>query len=568
MHTKNSNKAWAPLPEKALKKSSGIAHNLQNQNRQSAFFDKMKRSREKMYYETISIPSPNSNFTLTENGAVAYKSSGSALVDINFKITAMREMPAVEIVSLFRKAYAEDPRLAIRWLGFLLDIRNGSGERRSSMIILEDMMNNGAAKIVANIIPLIPEYGRWDMIYNFTSNPITAQKIKSLIRKQFSEDIDGMRKGEPISLLAKWSASANSHRAETRKNGLWTAKALNLTERQYRKTLSELRKYIDVVERKMSSNNWQAIDYEKVPSKANLNYNYAFFKHDAERRKAYLDGLTQGKAKINASVVNPCEIVNKYFQSKKGFYYEYNPTLEGMWEALPNLLEPNKSMLVVADGSGSMTTRCSGNITCLDVANALAIYCADRAKGAFANKYITFSMTPQFVEFTPTSSLMDKIKKAEMHDECANTNLEAVFDLILQTAIDNHSPQSDLPESILLLSDMAFDKMVKASNTPIEDDGWYKTYPKVTKTFMTEISERFATHGYQMPKIVYWNICGSGRTTTFPITQDDRGIMVSGYSTNTLKMVMSGTTNPFEAIVEVISNPRYQPFEDSLATNC
>lgn len=566
MYNKKENKAWAPLPEKDSKQSSGISRTPYTQNRQSAFFNKMKGTREKLYYETLSIPPENFNFTLTENGAVAYKSSGSALVDINFKITAMREMSAVEINSLFRKAYAEDPRLAIRWLGWLLDIRRGSGERRSSMIILEDMMNNGAAKIVANIIELIPEYGRWDMIYNFISNPITAQKVKSLIRKQFSEDIDSMRKGEPISLLAKWSASANSHCAETRKNGLWTAKALNLTERQYRKTLSELRKYIDVVERKMSSNNWQAIDYEKVPSKANLNYNKAFFKHDEERRRAYLDGLTQGKAKINASVVNPCEIVNKYFQSKKGFYYEYNPTLEGMWKALPNLIEPNKSMLVVADGSGSMTSRCSGNITCLDVANALAIYYADRAKGAFANKYITFSMTPQFVEFKTTDTLMDKIKKAEMHDECANTNLEAVFDLILQTAIDNQSPQSDLPESILLLSDMAFDKMVKANNTPIEDGSWYKTYPKVTKSFMTEINERFAAHGYQMPKIVYWNICGNGRTTTFPITQDDRGIMVSGYSANTLKMVMSGKTNPFEAIVEVVSNSRYLPFENALNT--
>ena len=216
-------------------------------------------------------------------------------------------------------------------------------------------------------------------------------------------------------------------------------------------------------------------------------------------------------------------------------------------------------MLVVADGSGSMLSRCAGNITCLDVANSLAIYCADRAKGAFANKYITFSMTPKFVEFGKDWTLQRKIKEAERHDECANTNLEAVFDLILKTAISNHSPQSDLPENILILSDMMFDSMVSAGPRV----GW--NIQRVTKGFMAEISDRFEAYGYHLPKIVYWNICENGRKDAFPITQDDRGVMVSGYSSNTLRMVMSDKADPFEAILDVIAKPRYTPFEKALA---
>lgn len=555
-----NNKLWSPRPEKPVKKTSS------KKNGQAKFVDQMKKTRKALYYQRTAIPA-NSNITYSENGAIMYKSSGSALVDINFKISAMREMEEGQIVALFRKAYAENPRLAMRWLGYLTDIRGGLGERRSSMVILKDMMNNGGAKMVSNIIELIPEYGRWDMIYNFIGNPVTSEKVKNLIKRQMAQDKANMKAGKSISLMAKWLKTATKAGTETRKLGLWTVHALGMTEKQYRQTLSSMRKYIDVVERKMSSNNWQAIDYETVPSKANLNYNKAFFKHDEIRRKAYLDALSKGEAKINSSVANPCEIVNKYH----GHYYGWgnerikgvDEALEGMWKALPNLIPEDSSMLVVADGSGSMTSRCSGNISCLDVANAMAIYCADRAKGAYANKYITFSMTPKFVEFDEDWTLARKLNEAYKHSECANTNLEAVFNLILQTAITNHSPQRDLPKNILIISDMQFDAMCSAGAKK-NCYGWHEPV-KVAKSFIDEIEARFAENGYQLPKIIYWNIAGNGRKNVFPITQDDRGVMVSGYSVNTLHMVMSGKANPFEAILDVITTPRYTPFEKALA---
>lgn len=554
--SKSTNKPWSPRPEKPVKKTSS------KKNGQAKFVNQMKQTRKALYYQRTVIPA-KSNITYSENGAIMYKSSGSALVDINFKISAMREMEEGQIVALFRKAYAENPRLAMRWLGYLMDIRNGQGERRSSMVILKDMMNNGGAKMVSNIIELIPEYGRWDMIYNFIGNPVTSATVKNLIKRQMAQDKANMKAGKSISLMAKWLKTATKAGTETRKLGLWTVHALGMTEKQYRQTLSSMRKYIDVVERKMSSNNWQAINYETVPSKANLNYNKAFFKHDEARRKSYLDALSKGEAKINSSVANPCEIVNKYTSQ----YYGWGPgcikkvdeALEGMWKALPNLIPENSSMLVVADGSGSMTSRCAGNISCLDVANAMAIYCADRAKGAYANKYITFSMTPKFVEFDEDWTLAKKLNEAYKHNECANTNLEAVFNLILQTAINNHSPQSDLPKNILIISDMQFDAMVNADS----NRGFNRS--KVDVTFMNQIKKRFHRAGYECPNIIYWNCMGAGRNTTFPITVDERGVMVSGFSVNTLKMVMSGRTDPIYAILDVICTERYTPFEKALA---
>ena len=185
---KNSNKAWAPRPEKPTKKSAP-------KSRQGKFVDQMKQTRKKLYYENVELPAMDSNLTLTENGAVAYKSSGSALVDINFKISAMREMEEGQIVALFRKAYAENPRLAMRWLGYLRDVREGQGERRSFRVIIKDMANNGGAKIVNNLIPLFGEYGRYDDLFVLFGTPCEKTML-AFVKKQLNQDYSALRKSK------------------------------------------------------------------------------------------------------------------------------------------------------------------------------------------------------------------------------------------------------------------------------------------------------------------------------------------------------------------------------------
>lgn len=553
---KNSNKAWSPKPEKPMRQKSD----------KEKFFDKMEKTNKGFYVRAVVPKSLPDNLTYTQNGAVAYSTTSSALLDMFTKLASYRSLDEKQIVTDWRKAFNENPYLAMRFLGYTMDIRCGAGERRFTQIVIRDLVKNGGASIAAKLVPLIGEYSRYDMLYQFRGNPITDKAVRNLITTQIESDLKNMKQNKSISLIAKWLKSCNSHNAETRNLGLWTAKQLNMTERNYRKTISSLRKYLDVVERKMSSDNWQAIDYENgVCSRANLNYNTAFLRHDTERRQAFLNALKTGEAKINASVANPCDIVNKYMNLNARWYglpKRADDTLEGMWNALPDMIPDDKGMLVVCDCSGSMQSGIGGNtnMRCIDVAISLAIYCADHLKGAFANKYITFSADPHIVRFGENDALLTKIRKTLECQDCSNTNLEKVFNLILKTAIDNHSPQSDLPERILIVSDGEFDSMCDANNI-VGHYGWSSSRTPVDKTFMQSIAQRFKNAGYKMPTIVFWRV-NMRNSTALPFKMDDRGaIMVSGYSTNLLKMVLSDKTNPMDALLEQLNVPRYDCFE-------
>lgn len=358
------------------------------------------------------------------------------------------------------------------------------------------------------------------------------------------------------SLIFKWLKSENTSSSESRELATKTRKAFGMTSRDYRRALTDGRKYIDIVERKMSSNNWQAIDYEKVPSKANLIYKNAFLKHDSERRQAYLDALTSGEAKINSSASFPHDIVHKY-----AFTYRFSrnvlaedTTLEEMWKALPDFVNGNGNTIVVADGSGSMMCNIDPktSTTALEVANALAIYFAQHQDGPFKNKYITFSSRPQYVNVGyPT--LWENLVEAYKHAEISNTNIEAVFDMVLKTAVDNKLRQEEIP-NILIVSDMQFDGAVCCNSS-----NW-----GIPKTLFETIADKYASYGYKLPKLIFWNLNTHGRSKNVPVTQNENGvILVSGYSAAICKMVLSNKTDPYEAMVETLNSERYQAVEDA-----
>lgn len=199
-----------------------------------------------------------------------------------------------------------------------------------------------------------------------------------VIKNQLMKDLEEKKANKPVSLLAKWMPSCNATSYKTKENATVVRKYLGFTERQYRKILSGLREYIDVVERKMSAKKWGEINYEAVPSKANLIYNNAFLKNDEERRREYLDKLENGEAKINSSTNFPHDIVHSYLKGRS--YYRSNikedKALEALWKALPDTVQGDGNTLVVRDGSGSMMCSVDPNssITALEVATALAIY--------------------------------------------------------------------------------------------------------------------------------------------------------------------------------------------------
>lgn len=504
----------------------------------------------------------NNEKQLTENGAIGYKTSGKALLDLNFAVGSMRNWSQDEIVKIFMKAYYESPLLAVKWLFYLRDIRgNGMGERRTFRVCFTWLVENHFEQVI-NTVELIPKYGRYDDWICLLDTKVKDMVIAEM-KQQLEEDLCNMEAGKNVSLLAKWLPSCNTSSVKTRTVAKCICEALRLKESEYRKMLSALRAYLQIVEVKMTANNWKEIDYSKLPSRANLIYGSAFLRNDEARRRDFLSKLSRRETKINADTLFPSDIVRKYYDThyrwNRGKLEEKNDTLEGLWNALPNYVREDSSTLVVRDGSGSME-RCIGGtvVTALDVSTALAIYFAEHCKGQFYNKFITFSSKPQMIDMSYATSLRDKLEICDAYDDCSNTDLKAVFDLILNTAIEHDIKQEDLPNNILIVSDMEFDSMTSSYY-------WSKDQSSFngTKTLLESISTEYQMNGYKMPRLIFWNVCS--RTNTIPLQENEAGVaLVSGFNPAVYNMVLSDELDPYKCLLEQINSDRYDAIEKAL----
>ena len=481
------------------------------------------------------------SFSVTENGALGFSTSGRKLLDLNFAVTSFRNKSDKAIEDAFAKAFYEDKLLAIKWLFYCRDREQGIGERRLFRVALKWLAQE-QPKIAKAIFELSGFYGRLDDMFVLLDTDLRDDVI-AYISKQLKEDRDNMKEGKPCSLLTKWLKSPNASSKETKRLAKIIYAGLGMTERQYRKTLSELRKYLDVIEVKMSAKQWGEINYNTVPSRANLIYNNAFLRNDEERRRAYLAALERGDkdVKINASVLFPDDIVHKYSNMGwSGSVKSYDTTLEELWKALPTLSSDNT--LVVRDGSGSMCGKP------LEVSTALAIYMAERNQGEFHNQFITFSRVPKIIDLNGLDTLHDKLAKTYREDDCSNTDIEAVFRLILQTAISHKMTQEDMPKNIVIVSDMQFD----AHSHNCKD------------TLFGAISKEYETYGYVLPRLVFWNV-NSRDNKTVPVQQNEMGVvLMSGYSQNLIKMVMSNQTDPYKCLIEQLNSDRYKVVEEAV----
>jgi len=334
-----------------------------------SFMDKLKETLNEEF-----------NVSVTENGALGYRTSGKELLDINFMVSSMRNETKEKVEKRFAKVLLENKLLAVKWLFYAADVRGGVGERRLFRICMLFLANN-EPEIAKKLIPLIPEYTRWDnlLVLLDSKNAEIKSCVIDFISATLAEDVKNLKNKGSVSLCAKWMPSANASSNETKRYAKILINGLKTNERSYRKTLSALRSYIDVVEIKMSSKQWNKIKYSAVPSKANLIYNNAFLRNDEERRREYLESLKKGETKINASTLFPHDIVHRY--SSSSWTRHLNPldtTLEELWKNLPDYVKDNSNTICVADGSGSMTSTIGNtHISCLSVANALAISFAD-----------------------------------------------------------------------------------------------------------------------------------------------------------------------------------------------
>lgn len=483
------------------------------------------------------------NFTRTENNAVALKSTGNDLLDLFATVGALRNKDNAYVADKFQLAIAEDKLLATKLMFYARNVRGGLGERDTFRKMLASLARSNP-EIVSKNLGLIPLFGRWDDLYTLVGTKNEAE-MWEFIKKQITLDIIEMREGRPTSLCAKWLKSVNTSSKNSIILGKKTAEALGMTEREYRKTLSALRKHIDLVEVKMSSREWTSINYEAVPSRAMKTYRNAFKTHNPSAFDNFIEKVERGEAKIQASTLYPYDILmGAHLTSGWGrggynhkFTIDADAVLEAQWKALPNYISGENNVLVMADTSGSMEAE---NGRPMATSIGLAVYFAERNKGAYKDLFMTFSEHPEFVNLKGTT-LKSKIECIE--SIVANTNIEAAFDLILKVAVENNVSQEEMPKSLIIISDMHFDQATSRTSH--------------RETFHETMKKKFGAHGYTMPTIIYWNV--AQRDSAFQLSQDStNAILVSGQSTATFKSILGNIgKSPFEFMKETLSDPIY-----------
>lgn len=475
------------------------------------------------------------NTVYTENGAVTNESTGDFCLDLFATIGAIRRESDSEIEARFVKAYAENKDIATKILFFARDVRGGLGERRVFRVILKWLACNREETVRKNL-PFIAEYGRYDDLFVLMGTPCEKDML-ALVKAQYDADVKAMQEQGAVSLLAKWLPSVNTSNRETVAMAKKFAKYFAMNDAAYRKSLSALRAYIKIIENNLREKDY-TFDYEKQPSKALFKYRKAFARNDEERYHEFIAKASAGEAKLNASTLAPYELVEPFMKgySMKKLTPQEQATLNATWNALPDF-GSDENAIAVIDTSGSMY--CTGKPVAASVALSLGIYFAEHNKGYFKNHFIEFSKRPQLIEIKG-ETFADKLSYLASFNEVANTNVEAVFDLILHAAVKNKLPQSQLPKKLYLISDMEFDMAVENSEL--------SNFENAKKKF-----ERF---GYQLPEIVFWNVASRNRQQ--PVTKNDRGVvLVSGCTPRIFSMVAGGEMNPLVFMTEILESERY-----------
>ena len=472
-----------------------------------------------------------SNYTRTENGALTHKSTKSDLLDMFAMGAAMRTRSDEDVILMFKKAFEENPTYALKCLFYIRDVRGGQGERRFFRVCMKWLASTHTEAARRNL-RYIPEFGRWDDLYIFEGTKLHYDAF-NLMKEQFMLDLNC----KTPSLLAKWLKSENASSYESRRLGEITAKHFNLTHRQYRKHLATLRTSINIVEKLMSENRWDEIEFDKIPSKAGLIYKNAFARRDMIKAK-YEKFAKSEDTKVNASVLNPVDIAEKILG--RGYWSTSLSTtdrlmLQKYWDNLKDYYNGKEERgIAVVDVSGSM------NGQPLNAAVSMGAYIAERGKGPFQNHFITFSNSPKLVEFKGVD-ITDKFLRARSADWQMNTNIQAVFNLLLRTAQQNQVPQSEMPERIYIFSDMEFDRCT----------GLYSE--EGMNTLLEKIAIQWRNVGYEMPSLIFWNL--NARQENIPAL-GGRFSYVSGFSMNMVENILSGKDG-YSLMMDKLDSERY-----------
>ena len=486
------------------------------------------------------------NVTRTENGDIAYKSTGLACLDF-FSLCGGMRGNIKDLERLFIKAYNEDPIIAVKTLFYMRNIRGGLGERESFRSLLKDLALL-YPKTAEKVIYAVSVYGRWDDLLCLLKTPV-KKRVIALIKEQLEKDKCALQEGKCVSLLGKWLPSVN---ASSKNSGVCAnilMKSFSLKAVEYRKLCTALRKEIKIIENSLRQKDY-SFDYEKQPSQALFHYRKAFLRNDKERYKDFLKKaiLEAKKTSLNTKTLYPYQITAPFIDYHSWgvniLSEEEKLPLEASWQSLDRSSFDSKT-IVVRDGSGSMYHNTS--LSPINIANSLTLLFAEELKGEYKNSFITFSSEPELVVIPEICDTLEKkIIYMSQFGSCLNTDIAKVFELILQIAKNNSVPKEDMIGRVLIISDMEFDSCVSGLST-------FENY-----------KSDFATFGYKMPEVVFWNV--EARSTHFPVTKNEVGVkLVSGASASIFRDVVSGDlkeVTPYNFMLKVLEP--YSEFESLL----
>ncbi|DBA76510.1 TPA: hypothetical protein ACH3X2_008568 [Trebouxia sp. C0005] len=430
--------------------------------------------------------------------------------------------------------------------------------------------------------------------------------VAVLFSEQIQKDLASLKAGKPsdVSLAAKWAPTpgrshdkdtlmaasiaellfpARQHQAEGEPYQAYVARIKSLYHKQ---VLVPLRKCLDVPEVCMSANAWNEVKYARVASVCMRNNKGHFEKHDQERFTKYLQDVKAGKKKIASGALKPHQLVSEAMRHtgllevqdflEADEVEEYTnrstslglETMELQWTSYVNNLKASgclSNALAVCDVSGSM----SGQP--MEVAIALSMLVAEVTAPPFNETVCTFSAQPQ-LHTIKGETLVQKVNELQRMDWGMNTDLNAVFTLILQRALASNILPEQMIETLFVFSDMQFDEATAGGNA-------YGVYPApgavvghgaghgmqhtAKETNFKVAQVQFEEHGYKLPKVVFWNLDGDAGDTAVPVTHREEGTaLVSGFSGQLLKLFMAGASaldkfNPFVIMKEAISAEKY-----------
>lgn len=540
-------------------------------------------------------------------GSDVYSSSGDPRLDLSVK--CVRGANSADIIDGIR-AIVDMKDHAALVDAFVLafhtrNVRGGKGERELFYSMLNGL-HTLVPDMVTKVIDLIPEYGSWADVESMMEASPLKDSMLALFQNGLVKDRDTAA-GKSISLAAKWAPREGKDGAKELAALLFPeAKHHSSRMKNYRKLLSELNKRLNTVETLMCAGKWDVIKPTGVPGRAGKKYNRAFLNLEStyskegkvrpsetlrkpedpvrnacrETFKAHYAAAAVGQAKVKgAATLFPHEVVRSAVTLTQTD--DEKNHLRAVWKSMVEAAASAGGLgksIFMSDFSGSMQCSSAGDIPYW-VSFAIGMLGSEVTTGAFKNKILTFDSTPKWHTF-PEGDLFTRIASIKSTlGQGTSTDFQKAMDLVLETLKKERVKPEDVPESLIVLTDMNWDQACASNGTSAYTGNTYRHVVKTAgwQTHIEMIQEAYRRAGEDMwgvpfvpPRIIIWNLAASAQTD-YHAKADTPGVgMLSGWSSTQFSVLQKEgprQITPYELLRLELDDTKYDPIRARLATS-